>query len=329
MKSYQSLGVGPAAPSPKSPHPVGLPLSCRRPLLLLVAFCLSLAFLMPAWAGDGALDPTFSNLGAGVQKIPIVRGKVDYQDSSGNANGISLIFGYFTSITDGNGTYSINSIAKLNDTSGTVDTTFNIPVNGEIRTAFLTAPKTANCDIIIGGSFSVTSSGTTYYNLARLTYSNSAYVLDTTFPQVFNLVATEIVNIPVSAVNTIAKQGSTGTFLVGGYNMQVQADTSNHAYHLVHLNTDWTWDSTYSTNNPAWALPGGYVNSINLSDPSYPNQARIFGTLPKSSGGTDWMELTDTSLSPIQALGSGQMDGPIFGMALTEVRRALGDLGQL
>jgi uncharacterized delta-60 repeat protein len=317
MKSYQSLGVGPAAPSPKSPHPVGLPLSWCRPLLLLVACCLSMAFLMPAWAGDGGLDPTFSNLGAGVQKIPIVRGKADYQDSSGNANGISLIFGYFTSITDGNGTYSINSIAKLNDTSGTVDTTFNIPVNGEIRTVFLTAPKTPNCDIIIGGSFSVTSNGTTYYNLARLTYNSSTYVLDTTFPQVFNLVATEIM-IPVSAVNTIAKQGSSGTFLVGGYNLQVQGDTSNHAYHLVHLNANWTWDSTYSTNNPARALPGGNVNSINLSDTNYPDQARIFGTLPKVGGGNGWMELTGTDLSTIvQSLDSDQLDGPIFGMALT------------
>ena len=90
MKSYQSLGVGPAALSPKSPYSVSLLLSWCRPLLLLVAFCLSMAVVMPAWAGDGSLDPTFSNLGAGVQKIPIIRGKADYQDINGNANGNSL-----------------------------------------------------------------------------------------------------------------------------------------------------------------------------------------------------------------------------------------------
>ena len=148
--------------------------------------------------------------------------------------------------------------------------------------------------------------------------ANSTYVVDTNFPQVFNQVATDILGIPVTAVNAIAKQGSTNTFLVGGFNMQVNGDTSNQAYHLVHLNTNWTWDSTYSTNNPDWASPGGYVNSINLNDPNYPNQARIFGTLAKSTGGGDWMDLTDTGLSSIvQSLGSGQMDGPIFGMALT------------
>ena len=78
MKSYQSLGVGPAALSPKSPYSVSLLLSWCRPLLLLVAFCLSMAVVMPAWAGDGSLDPTFSNLGAGVQKIPIIQGQIDY-----------------------------------------------------------------------------------------------------------------------------------------------------------------------------------------------------------------------------------------------------------
>jgi uncharacterized delta-60 repeat protein len=273
-----------------------------------------------ALAADGALDPNF-NFGVGVQKIPIIRGQVDYQDSNGNFNGNSLIFGYFTSLTSGGNTYNLNSIAKLTDSSGTVDTTLNIPVNGEIRNVFLSNPKSPTSDIILGGNFSVTSGGTTYYNLARLTWNGMAYAVDTTFPQIFNQVATGE-GISVSAVNTIAKQGSTGTFLVGGYNLQVLAsaggDTSK-AYHLIHLNSNWTYDSVYSTANPARALPGGNVNSINLSDPNFPNQARIFGTLPKAAGGTDWMELTGTNLFTIvQGLGSGQLDGPIFGMALTQ-----------
>jgi uncharacterized delta-60 repeat protein len=288
-----------------------------RMIVILGALSLTLMLLAPAWAGDGTLDPSFSN--PKVEKIPIVRGKVDYQDSNGNANGNSLIFGYFTSITGSNGTFAINSIAFL-PSGGGVDANFNIPVNGQIRTVFLTNPKSATSNIVLGGSFSLTSGNTTYYNLARLTWdsNNSIYVVDTTFPQVFNQVITDA-GFPVSAVNAIAKQGSTGTFLVGGYNLQVNGDSSNHAYHLVHLNSSWNWDGTYSTNNPARALPGGYVNSINLGDANYPNQARIFGTLPKVGGGNDWMELTSTDLSTItQSLGSDQIDSSIYGMALVE-----------
>ena len=81
MKPYQLLGVGPAEPSPLRPRPVGLPRARRGLSLLLLAFCLSLAFLMPAFAADGALDPSFitgSGPYAGVQNIPEIRGQVGY-----------------------------------------------------------------------------------------------------------------------------------------------------------------------------------------------------------------------------------------------------------
>ena len=75
MKPYQLLSVGPAEPSPLRPHPVSFS-RARVALSLLLAFCLSLAFLSPAFAADGALDPSFiTGPGpyAGVQNIPEIR----------------------------------------------------------------------------------------------------------------------------------------------------------------------------------------------------------------------------------------------------------------
>ena len=81
-------------------------------LLLAVGLISALIFFSGlAWAGDGALDLSF-NPGVGVQKIPIIRGQANWT-TGGYANGNSLIFGYFTSITDGIGTHPVSSIAKL------------------------------------------------------------------------------------------------------------------------------------------------------------------------------------------------------------------------
>ncbi|MCX5891281.1 MAG: delta-60 repeat domain-containing protein [Deltaproteobacteria bacterium] len=309
-------------------HLPGLRRTWRLLTVCLAALGLLLAFLSPAAAGDGALDPTFNNF-KGVQKLPILRNQADYvtdNTPSGTTTGVSLICGYFTSITDSSGTYpNISGIAKLLDTAGTVDTTFHIPIVGEVRTILLSDNISTTSPILIGGNFSVAGSDNIpYYNLARLTNSGSGYAVDITFPHIFNQVVTGSgSNIPVSAVNTIALQGvyATGYILVGGYNLQVQGDASNHAYHLIRLNpgtslSPYTWDSAYSAANPARALPGGNVNGINLSDTNFLNQARIFGTLPKVGGGIDYMELTDTSLSTIVAgLGSGQMDGQMFSMS--------------
>ncbi len=290
-------------------------------MIILGVMSLALLSLTPAWAGDGALDLSF-NPGVGVQKIPIIRGQAEYLNSGGTATtGVSLIFGYFTSINDSAGPHNISSIAKLNDTSGTVDTSFNIPIVGDVRSALLLNPSSSTSPIIIGGNFSLTSGSTTYYNLARLSWTGSAYAVDTTFPQIFNLVDTGE-GIPVSAVNAVAVQGSSGKILVGGFNLQVLTSAggdSTTAYHLIRLNSDWTYDSAYSTANPARALPGGYVNGISISTTS--NQARIFGTLPRTnSQGTppynDYMQLLDTNLSSIvQHLGDDQLDGPLFSMA--------------
>ncbi len=101
---------------------------------------LLLASLSPAAAADGALDPNF-NPGLGVSKIPMIRAQADWT-TSGAANGNSLICGYFTAVKDSVKTYNnLNSIAKLTDTNGMVDPNFNIPVNGEVRGAYLSNPN--------------------------------------------------------------------------------------------------------------------------------------------------------------------------------------------
>lgn len=295
----------------------------RLGLALLLALGLLLAFLGPAGAGDGALDPTFNNFGAGVQKIPYVYGQADYLSTSGSATGTSLIYGYFTQVTDNtvnpHQTYNINAIAKLNNFAGTVDTSLNLPIVGEVRSVWLTNNTSTTAPIIIGGQFTVTdlANTKTYYNLARLYWTGSKYDVDITFPQVFT---GDPVKGPVGAVNGVAIQ-TTGYILVGGCNLQVQGDTSNRAYHLVRLASNGTWDKSFSDNNPARALPGGYVFGFFIypsNDGTYPNYVRIMGTLPRSStdpagSGNDYIQQLSNDFSVMaMRLGDGQADGTIF-----------------
>ena len=280
-----------------------------------VVFCLMLALIFacpgPAQPGDGALDPSF-NPGLGVSKIPIVRGKADWTtliDNVTTANGNSLIYGYFTSL-DGN---AINSIAKLTDFSGTVDTNFNIPVNGEVRGAILQDSTSPTSNIIIWGSFSLSSGSYTCYNLAKLKWNGSAYAVDETFPVVFN---------PGGLVSTIAVfEGAIGTnpVLVGGYNLQPVGGAANTAYHLIRLTKGFAFDGDYTRH---LSLPGGYVTAININTS---NQPRILGTLPQSGGGYHWLEILDNtnyttllkSLGDQATIGTnyGPIDGPIFALA--------------
>ena len=172
---------------------------------------------------------------------------------------------------------------------------------------FLVNSKSLTSDIIIGGHFSLESGGTTYYNLARLTWSGSAYAVDTTFPHIFYEGMWSY-----GAVNIIARQASTGNILVGGYNMQVNGNNA-HAYHLIRLSSTWAYDGTYA----ARSAPGGSVHYIDLYDANFPDKARIFGTLPNSPthAGNDYMQLLDTDLTGIpQSLGDDKLNGGINGM---------------
>ena len=267
-------------------------------MVILGVMGLALLCLAPAWAGDGALDPTFNNLGAGVQKLPVIRGQASYPYIANN----SIIFGFFNSV----GGVSCNSVARVNNKTGVVDGTFTPAVTGEVRSAYTYSSTDPNYGkILIAGSFSITSGPDTYYNLARLT---STGALDTTFTKTF---------YPTGAVNTIGvQQDLTGNILVGGYSMTVPGDTTK-AYHLLLLNGNGTVvpSSTFT----GWSAPGGYVSSVKVfssDDTAYVNQARIFCTTPKTGGGTNYMVFLDTNFTTVlSTIGDETVDGPIFNMA--------------
>lgn len=288
-----------------------------------MAFCVSLALLMPAWGGDGALDPSF-NPGAGVTKIPVLRGQSDWLDSGGTApDGVSLIYGYFNQIADGSNTYSFNSLAKMNDTSGTIDPNFHFPINGpdgtgvgDVRFAALTISTSSTCDIIIGGSFSVVApDSSTYYNLARLKNSGGTWVVDTTFPHLFSQGG-----LVWSFAITGTYKDSSSYILAGGYDLKLtqttQGDTSK-AYQLIRLsvsNGDYIYDANYATRH----TPGTIVTGIQYrsTDSQYPGAVFIFGTFPQADGSVHWVEVlrSDDLSTVVASLGSNQFDGAIYNM---------------
>ncbi|MBU4231390.1 MAG: hypothetical protein KKD99_12735 [Proteobacteria bacterium] len=314
MKPDQSLGVGSDEPSPLRPHPVSFSRARGGLSLLLLAFCLSLVFLGPALAADGALDPSF-NAGVGplngVQAIPELRGQVNYPTVTGSPlNGYSLIFGEFYGISVGVPFQARPAIARLTNT-GALDTTFNnAQTFGEIRSVYIYPADDPNFPnkILIGGNF-FASSGT-YYSprFARLNADGS---LDTTFPQTF---------IGEGAVNSIAVQGS-GTaakILVGGWSMlPSELDFVGPFCSLVRFNYNGTLDSTYTP----WSAPGGYINDIRVNDPLFPGDVLIFCSYPKNpagSGGNYYMLRLNPALnlsSPLAFIGDETVDGPIFSMA--------------
>jgi uncharacterized delta-60 repeat protein len=251
--------------------------------LLSAALCLCLTFLSPAAAGDGALDPSFDP-GAGVKKIPVIRGKIDYNDTTGR----SLIYGYFTSLDGVNRL----SIARLN-AGGGLDATFTVPLNsGEIRSVVLLDPTDSNSKILIAGSFSIGTGGNNYINLARL---DSAGALDTTFGKVLG---------DYGAINAIALQ-SDGKIVVGGWSIPVAGDISA-TYHLLRLNANGTLDAAY----PKREAAGGYVSAVNMLSG---NRIRIFGTLPRSGGlHLDYLLLLSDTGATIFNLGDETVDGPIY-----------------
>ena len=171
MKSIRLIAIGRESSSKSSL--VSFLRACGGLTFLLLALFLFLAHpVLATAASDGAPDPTFNNF-KGVQKIPYVYGQVDYVDTSGNATGVSLVYGFFNQVTDNTGSspliYNINAIAKLNNSNGTVDTSLNLPITGEVRTVWQMNNTDPNAPIIIGGQFSVAGSDNIpYYNLARL-----------------------------------------------------------------------------------------------------------------------------------------------------------------
>jgi uncharacterized delta-60 repeat protein len=315
MKSYQSLGFGPAEPSPARPRSVRHPwLLCGLSLLLL-AFCFATAFLSPAVAADGDLDPSFiTGPGpyAGIQDIPEIKGQVNYPTVTGSPlNGYSLVFGQFVAITESGFYRPAHCITRLTNT-GILDTTFiNASIAGGIRSVYIYPADDPNFPnkILIGGDF-IASSGT-YYSprFARLNADGS---LDITFPQTF---------IGEGAVNSIAVQGSgnAAKILVGGWSMMPTEldDFTGHFCSLVRFNYNGILDSTYTH----WSAPGGYISDIRVNDPLFTSDVLIFCTYPKNPDGTSgnyYMLRLNASLnlsSPLASIGDETVDGPIFSMA--------------
>jgi uncharacterized delta-60 repeat protein len=286
MIAYNSHSVGPIAPPAAKPHPAARR-RLRASLAFLLTFCLSLAFLSPALAGDGALDTTFDP-GAGVKKIPVILGKVDYKDGTGK----SLVYGYFTSIGGANRI----SIARLKS-DGSLDDTFNASLNsGEIRDVALLSPTSSNSQILIAGVFSIGSGGNTFNNLALLSGDGSQLVGPTFYRTLGSY----------GAVNSVAVQ-SDGRILVGGYSIPIAGDISA-TYHLLRLKSDGTLDDPY----PKLSAPGGYVSSVKILSG---DTARLFGTMPRTGGShVDYLRVLNVSGGVQTNLGDETVDGPILNM---------------
>ncbi|MCX5889469.1 MAG: delta-60 repeat domain-containing protein [Deltaproteobacteria bacterium] len=274
MKPHHLLVAGLTEGSLRKAH---LPLrrrACRDLAVILVICCLFLALPAAAAAGDADWDHTF-NSGL-VEKICVIRGKVDYTD------GRFLLYGFFSTLSAG---IWRNSIARLN-ADGTPDPSFNAPVNGEVRRVYLLDSG----QILIAGKFTIG----TFINFARLNADGS---VDTSFPKVFN---------SSGAVNDIAVQAD-GKILLGGYSMAVPGSTAN-TFHLLRLNSDGTLDDSY----PRRSAPGGYVSSVGILSG---DAARLFGTLPRAGTAHVDYQLDLASTGVVQThLGDETVDGPILSM---------------
>jgi len=308
----------------------GLRRTWRRLTVGLAALGLLLAFLSPAWAGDGALDPTFiTGPGpyAGVQTIPEIRGQVGYTNGTTGGiawpyNGYQLLFGTFWGV-------SVNGVSVQNNNNsciarlkadGTLDTGFltNSQINGEIRGAYIYPHNDPYYPdkILIWGSFNVFSSGggnPSYVNFARL---NANGAVDTTLPQAIWW---------GGAVNAVGVQGAgtSAKILVGGYGLNTNNNNGDiPSYQLIRLNYDGSLDGNYTH----WSAPGGYIFGIRVyssTDP-FPNEVRLWCSYPKNqdgSGGNYYMLLLDANAArpditaPVASIGDELVDGPIYNMA--------------
>jgi len=144
----------------------------------------------------------------------------------------SLIAGAFTTYTDGNNTYTVNGIARLNY-DGTLDTTFNpgsgvnvFPGGEFIRVAQLTT----NNQILVAGDFS-SFNGVQRNSIARLNADGS---LDATFN-------------PGSGVNgtvwAMAQQPDGRVVIAGDFTSY----NNNSARYVARINTDGSLDTTFNS----------------------------------------------------------------------------------
>jgi uncharacterized delta-60 repeat protein len=178
---------------------------------------------------DGTLDTTFLS-GNGYGFNDQVRCLVIQSD------GKIICGGTFISFTDANGTYTCNSIARLNS-DGTFDSTFNNGGTGFDNEVFSLALQ-SDGKIVVGGAFSeYVESGSSYF-LNFIMRLNS----DGTFDSSFLGDGTGAFN---GTVLTIAVQ-SDGKILCGGsFTIFQDSGGTYDCGYIARLNSDGTFDTTF------------------------------------------------------------------------------------
>jgi uncharacterized delta-60 repeat protein len=232
---------------------------------------------------DGTLDNTFS---------PAVNGIVDCLALQ--SNGDILIGGQFTQVnvptgqTTGTGR---SDIARLNP-DGTVDTTFNPDINGQVF-AISVLPSG---QIMVGGGFTTITpnAGSTAYNEANLVRLNSDGTVDTAFYPDPN---SSVQCMVVQSNGQVVIGGSFQYFINGGtVNVTTPANPVTVDY-LARINTDGSVDTSFDPepSNPVLSLAllpnGQFIVGGNFSqfDPNLGAQAvaRFFSARLNSNGTVD------------------------------------------
>ena len=179
-------------------------------------------------------------------------------------NNQTIIGGAFVTYADGNNTYTVNGLARLN-LDGSLDTTFssgtgvNVVPGGEfIRSVALTA----NNQIVIGGHFS-SYNGIERNSIARLNANGS---LDTSFNPGAGANGTVWSVLPLS----------NGQIMIGG---DFTTYNSTLCDHVARLNTDGTLDTTFNPGNalsgPVYALAQAPSINFNASGGTNENDQAI------------------------------------------------------
>jgi uncharacterized delta-60 repeat protein len=264
---------------------------------------------------DGSLDKTFT---------PNINGLVDCLALQ--SNGDILVGGQFTQVNVpiGNTTGTARSnIARLNP-DGTVDTSFNPDINGQIF-AIAVLPSG---QIMVGGGFTTIdpNTGSTTYNEANLCRLNSDGTVDTNFyPDPDQTIQAMV----VQPNGQVVIAGQFTTFINGGtVNVTTPANPVYVSY-LARVNTDGSIDTTFepTPNAPVLSLyllaNGQFLVGGNFSafDPNLGSQviARYFSARLNSNGTVDTsfdLQLND-GVTAIDVLADGSY---FFGGSFTTIQ---------
>lgn len=136
------------------------------------------------------------------------------------------------------GNSSIRRVARINSADGSLDTSFNVNINGGVSAVV----KLPDGDVLVGGGFNVVN-GVARGNLVRLNSDGSV-------DQAFNAGGTG----PAAGVLAIVVQ-SDGKFIIGGNFTAYNGTTTNR---IARLNADGSLDTSFATGASA-----GVNNTVN------------------------------------------------------------------